>query len=505
MNLNLNSIRRADGPTNIILATDFYKIAHPSMMNPGLTELVSYKEFRKTGDPVVDAEPIVFVGVQPILATIAANPITEAMLDEAIVFMAARNSLHHLDVEMWQYIIDTYNGKLPVLISALREGTVVTRGVAVLRITSLDERCPTLGQHLETMLMRLYYPTVVATKNMRIKSVIQYYLAKSGSTADIDFMLHGFGSRSVTCQQQAEIGGLATLFTTKGDDTLDGEIGLVKYYGESGRGRLQSVYATEHAVAMSFGPGMREFLYLDHQLKQANSDEPISIVCDSYNWERFVDVVVRRFKDEIIARTGRFIVRPDSGDFMKVVPRILEILENIFGVTLLNGYKVLNHNVGVIQGDGMSDRDIAKLYMGISKLGWCASNMAVGQGGGMLQNDIKRDTFRSAIKPCVATINNVRVPLVKDPVDKEFSKASIPGDLITICEINSLTKRYVTYTRATLAKAHPDAGWDSMCMHDDLLAPVFCSGALLNSITAAEVINTLDDELQSGAFSNPIF
>ena len=71
----------------------------------------------------------------------------------------------------------------------------------------------------------------------------------------------------------------------------------------------------------------------------------------------------------------------------------------MFGSTInAKGYKVINHNVGLLQGDGMKRETIIDLFRYITDLGWSADNLVVGSGGGLLQEGFNRDTQRFAIK-----------------------------------------------------------------------------------------------------------
>ena len=75
------------------------------------------------------------------------------------------------------------------------------------------------------------------------------------------------------------------------------------------------------------------------------------------------------------------------------------MLGNSFGYSLnRKGYKLLNHNIGLIQGDGMTETSIPETYREYIKTGWSPENFITGSGGGLLVEGLTRDTDRWAIK-----------------------------------------------------------------------------------------------------------
>lgn len=154
---------------------------------------------------------------------------------------------------------------------------------------------------------------------------------------------------------------------------------------------------------------------------------------DSYDIENFiVNIMGKTFKERILNRDGKFIVRPDSPRFKDDTPEaqvlwIVETLGEVFGYTVnTKGYKVLNPKVGTIYGDGLSESQIYDIYCTLVGNGWSAENTAVGQGGGIHQK-LNRDTQRTAIKSSAQERDGVWHDVQKNPLDK--SKESKAGKL----------------------------------------------------------------------------
>ena len=111
----------------------------------------------------------------------------------------------------------------------------------------------------------------------------------------------------------------------------------------------------------------------------------------------------------------------------------MDALATIFGTTVNHkGYRVLDYNVGIIQGDGMKADTIVSLYEALIAAGWSADNLVVGSGGGLLQEGFTRDTERFAIKAAYAENSaGERINIQKNP-KTDVSKASKAGLLKVI-------------------------------------------------------------------------
>ncbi len=81
-------------------------------------------------------------------------------------------------------------------------------------------------------------------------------------------------------------------------------------------------------------------------------DGALSLVADSYDVWNFVDNILAsdELKSKVESRKGVIVVRPDSGDPVAVVKKVLEKLGDKFGTTNnAAGYKMLPNYLRVIQ------------------------------------------------------------------------------------------------------------------------------------------------------------
>ena len=135
--------------------------------------------------------------------------------------------------------------------------------------------------------------------------------------------------------------------------------------------------------------------------------------------------LVDRLADE---QGTRLVVRPDSGDPVETVEKVVEVLMGRFGHRVNSkGYRVLPDHVRVLQGDGINARSLEAILANLKAKGISAENMVFGMGGGLLQQ-CDRDTLRFAMKCSAIVVNGEARDVYKDPVT-DSGKASKKGVL----------------------------------------------------------------------------
>ena len=144
----------------------------------------------------------------------------------------------------------------------------------------------------------------------------------------------------------------------------------------------------------------------------------VACVSDSYNiFKACEEYWGENLKTQILEREGVLVIRPDSGDPVRTLLAIFEILFEKFGyVTNEKGYKVLPSQVRVIQGDGVNYDAIKVMYEALKKAGISAENLVLGMGGALLQK-VDRDTQKFAIKCSEAEVNGKAVVVQKSPTE----------------------------------------------------------------------------------------
>lgn len=322
----------------------------------------------------------VFFGLQYFLKEYLTHRVTVEEVERAKVFYAKHGEPFNYDG--WMYIAKDLKGRLPVKIKAVPEGTVIPTHNLLVSIESTDPKVFWIASWLETMLLRaVWYPTTVATVSYTIKKIILEALEKSSDNpaAEISFKLHDFGSRGVSSQESAMIGGAAHLVNFMGSDTIAGVLCANEYYNCDMAGF--SIPAAEHSSITSWGKENEVEAYRNMLQQFAKPGSLVAVVSDSYNiYNACNNLWGEQLKQEIIDSGATVVIRPDSGDPASVVKEVVRILDSKFGSTVNSkGYKVLN-NVRVIQGDGINEDSIKDILDGILSEGYSATNVAFGMG-----------------------------------------------------------------------------------------------------------------------------
>jgi nicotinamide phosphoribosyltransferase len=414
---------------NLILKSDSYKYCMYSLYPSNSTNLFSYLESR--GGVY---QTTVFFGLQYLLKKYLLNPITVDDVEEAKEFMAAHGVAFNYDG--WMRIAKL--GYLPVRIRAVPEGLNVPVSNALLTIESTDPESFWLVNFLETLLLKVWYSTTVATQSHYIKKDIYESLVKTADNADaeIDFKLHSFGYRGVSSEESAAIGGAAELTQFKGTDTLAGIICANNYYDAGMCGF--SINASEHSTICSWGRENEVGAFKNMINKYGTKGSLFACVSDSWDiFSAITDLWGGKLKDQLIESGATLVIRPDSGEPTEIVPKCLKLMEEKFGYTLNSkGYKVINH-VKLIQGDGCNPKSIKRILDVVNNIGYSTTNLAFGMGGASIQgsqaNTINRDTQKFAFKASSITFDGEERDCYKDPVT-DSGKRSKRGRLDLVCK-----------------------------------------------------------------------
>lgn len=153
---------------NFILQTDSYKLSHYKQYPQDVTKIYSYLEsrggkFSKT----------LFFGLQYyILQYFVGVRVTVKDVEEANNFSKLHFGCEIFNYDGWMYIATELDGKLPLKIKAVKEGTLVPVSNVLMTIENTDPKCAWLTNHAETLLMKLWAPITVATNSFYSKRVI---------------------------------------------------------------------------------------------------------------------------------------------------------------------------------------------------------------------------------------------------------------------------------------------------------------------------------------------
>lgn len=503
INLPLNAVLEASkarrvaytpaGPLRInrVMAIDSYKWWHVETYAKNIVGMFSYIEARTKGKDIM-----VPFGRQAELQKLLGTPITKEDIDEAEIFATQMIGPGGFNRKVWDHILEKYKGYMPLQIRGVPEGTPVKSGNVMLTIMCVDEFVAEnifwLASYFETAILRSeWYGTTIATNDHKSKRILKHYFELTGADLGmLAFYMHDFGGRGVPAAEVAQIGGGSHTLGYAGSDTVEGLRWVNHFYGSNMA--AFSVRATEHSVQCSYqarlkiknagAPLSKEQIaegdldYLRSMIALAQAGQIISIVIDGYDVYRACEMLCTVLKDDILKSGARVVFRPDSGDMLEVLPRLLAMQEAAFGFDLTSkGFKKIR-TVGVLQGDGIDIESMERVLQMLVRLGYSADSVVFGSGGALLQK-VNRDTYKFAQKASAVLVadpdtGDVQwVGITKDPIT-DPGKQSKEG-MLTLAR-SQMTGEYMT---VRIDQGPLDSEWV------DVMEDIYDSGVFYNYTT----------------------
>lgn len=390
-------------------------------------------------------------------------------------------------------------GYLPLRIRAVPEGTLVPLRVPMLTIENTTDDTFWLTNYLETLFSNeTWMACTSATIAHRFRNLLHAAASRTGGDpAVVPFQGHDFSMRGMSSLQAAAASGAAHLLSFTGTDTIPAIFYAENYYDANVATELvgTSIPATEHSVMCAYGRD--ELMSYRHLITQVYPTGFVSIVSDTWDLWTVITGVIATLKDEILARDGRVVIRPDSGDPVDIIcgdphadpnspafKGVIECLWDIFGgSTTATGHRQLDPHIGAIYGDAITMERCGAICERLAAKGFASTNMVYGIGSLSYQLHT-RDTFGFALKSTYALINGVETPIFKDPVtDTHHLKKSLTGRVVVRREASG---EMVAVDGLTLAQQEELA-------HEDLLEDVFVNGRLIRDETFGTVRARLAD------------
>lgn len=302
-------------------------------------------------------------------------------------------------------------GYLPIRIKALPEGTLCPIRVPALTFINTHPDFFWLTNYFETLISTtLWLPMTSATTARLYKKELIRHARKTGfKDVDLNFLIHDFSMRGMAGVEAAIMSGMGHMTSFCGSETIPAIAGLEEYYNADADKELiaATIPATEHSV-MCAGGKEDELETFRRLITEIYPTGFVSIVSDTWDFWKVMTEYLPKLKDEILARDGRLVIRPDSGDPVHIIAGYkqgdfenwqeqteaqnkmgstavwvgaYEVLWGIFGGTINEkGYKVLNPKVGIIYGDSITLERQKEIYKRLEERGFAATNLVLGVG-----------------------------------------------------------------------------------------------------------------------------
>lgn len=335
-------------------------------------------------------------------------------------------------------------GYLPIEIKALPEGTLCPIGVPVLTVINTVPEFFWITNYLETLMSAcLWLPMTSATLARLYKKRLMEHALKTGfhDQPGLDFLCHDFSMRGMAGIEAAVMSGLGHLTSFTGSETIPALEAAEEYYNADADSELLAgtVPATEHSV-MCAGGMEDEFETFKRLITEIYPTGIVSIVSDTWDFWQVITEYMPRLKDTIMSRDGRVVVRPDSGDPVKIIcgdpeadpnspeyKGAYQLLGEIFGTTVNEkGYKVLDTHIGLIYGDSITLERQHQIYSQLEDKGFAATNLVLGIGSYTYQFK-SRDSLGFAMKATWCQINGEAKEIFKNPKTDSGMKKSLKG------------------------------------------------------------------------------
>jgi nicotinamide phosphoribosyltransferase len=451
---------------NPLLLTDGYKTGHHQQYPKGTTLVYSNFTPRSNKYAPKGCDQVVSFGQQMVMQQIHEafqKDFFSKPKDEVCGEMKRELSMYlgtDYDVSHFEALHDL--GYLPIAVKALPEGTLVPIKVPVLTIYNTHPDFYWVTNYLETILSNLLWkPMTSATIAHTYRKVLTKWQEKTDAEKSwfIDWQGHDFSMRGMDSAEAVISSGLGHLTSFLGSDSLPTIYGARKFYGATDV-VCGSVNATEHSV-MCAG-GKEDEVETFRRLLETYPTGILSVVSDTWDLWKVCTQHVVTLKEEILARDGKLVIRPDSGDPVDILcgllpysselsaeemrhpsyKGVIELLWDVFGGTVNEqGYKVLDSHIGAIYGDSITIDRADEICRRLEAKGFASTNVVLGIGSFTYQFNT-RDTFGFAMK---ATYVELEVPkfgefldqnlnteivgreIFKDPITDDGTKKSATG------------------------------------------------------------------------------
>lgn len=521
---------------------DVYKEFHSRAYHPDVSEV--YANFTSRSGKLSNIEnndKVAFVGLQYFIKSYLLEEWNEFFkLDKATAVANHKRIMssmlgYTVDVK---YLEDLHDlGYLPLKIKALPEGTLVPYLVPPMTIVNTKAGFQWLTNMIETVLSCENWPIQTsATTSVAYLKVFKEFAQKTGTPMEfVPFQGHDFSFRGMFGKHAAAMSGFGHLASgLVGTDTIPAVLFAEKYYGANVDNELVgcSVDATEHSVTCSWiMEGEIEFF--KYLMKEQSPKGILSVVSDTWDFWTLVTDYLPQLKSEIMARDGTLVIRPDSGDPVKVltgykvspisdykelfetqkeaeadvinkgyeayrfngqyygfedsntielmeceVKGLIECLWDTFGgTTTSQGYKLLDDHIGAIYGDAITLIRQRQILQRLMDKGF-ASKVVLGIGSYSYQY-VTRDTHGSAVKATSVVKAGERLAIFKDP--KTDSKKKSAKGLLKIDRVNGELTLFDDVTEQEEAKG--------------LLEVVFENGKIVKETTLSEIRTLIDTQI----------
>lgn len=491
---------------NPLMLIDFYKADHRRQYPEG-TELV-YSNFTPRKSRQANNENLVFFGLQYFVKEYLIKQWNEGFFSlpkEQVISDYKRrmdNALGKDSISI-EHISELHDlGYLPLVVKGLPEGTIVSPKIPVVTVYNTQPKFFWLTNYLESLMSAiLWKPSTSATTAFQYRKIFNEYARTTVNDVDIDFVYwqgHDFSFRGMSGIEDACISAAGHLLSFYGTDTVPAiDFHELYYRGNSDKELIGgSVPATEHSV-MCMGTKDNEIGTFERLITELYPGGIVSIVSDTWDFWQVITEYMPKLKSKILGRPGKVVIRPDSGDPVKIIigdknatpgspeyKGAIECLWDVFGgTTTEKGYKLLDGHIGLIYGDSITLQRQKDILEGLKEKGFASFNVVLGIGSYTYEY-VTRDTYGFAMKATYGEVKGEGRNIFKDPKTDDGTKKSAKG-LLSVHEVNGELK------------LKDECTWEEE--KSGLLQTVFENGKIVNEQSLSEIRGRINKQLEIAA------
>ncbi len=434
---------------NPATAFDGYKVDHRRQYPPGTQRV--YSNWTPRGSRVEGQSEVVLFGLQYFLQRFLMDDMRTGFFEQPkdkVLKRYTRRINGYLgpnEVGV-DHVADLHDlGYVPLQFSAVEEGTLVPLRIPQFVVENTIDEFFWLTNCYETLASTsVWQPCTSATTAYRFRKLLNQFAALTGTDPEfVGWQGHDFSMRGLPGIEAAAASGAAHLLSFVGTDTIPALDFIEQYYwGDEPEDYLigGSVAATEHSV-MCAGGAQTELETFERLLELYPSGI-VSVVSDTWDLWKVCTEILPKLKDKIMARDGKLVIRPDSGNPADILcgdpearrgspinKGVIELLWDVFGgTTNSDGYRMLDSHIGSIYGDAITFDRGREIMARLAAKGFASGNVVFGVGSYSYQY-VTRDTYGNAMKATWAQIAGEGHDLFKKPITDNGEKFSATGRL----------------------------------------------------------------------------
>lgn len=430
---------------------------------------VYYVTFRK---PLYKTDPTLYVkgddrmlfsGIARLLDYLFYKPVTMQEIEETAEFLAhAKLTLNGFENytfprEVWEIVVREYNGRPPIQIKGLPEGSVFYPNEPVLEISCDVEDFPVgvLAAWFESTDLMVWSDTELLTEleHFVLKLKRQYrQIYKTATDEEIDgyvrMLLTDFGARASSVPQEAEFFGETFLYSFSGTDTFAGAYQAWMNGGKQ-PGIFCSVKALAHRNPQSYKTEWECYEALYNHLKPGEigsfvadvNDYWVAVEGNEHSKGRSLLELALRSKAEGVNKI--IVVRPDSGNAVEQITWLcrLALKHGLYTTVVIDGVEWRAGTcLRFIEGNGLSWQEIEDINQALIEQGFIPHMWGLYGMGGHKRNALARDNTSTKYALCAVGKEDRGVCKFSE----EIGKTTLPGPFKLRRDRDSLLKKQTT-------------------------------------------------------------